>query len=63
MPWRAVLPTSSMSLVRMHFCRSAADGYGAGTTPVRYGMNGTMPAIVNMIDGSSLTRDADGTIV
>jgi hypothetical protein len=51
-----------MSLVRMHFCRSAALLNGAGTTPVRYGMNGTIPAIVNMIDGSSLTSEADGTI-
>ncbi len=52
-----------MSFVRMHFCTSAARGNGAGTTPVRYGMKGTIPAIVNRIDGSSLTSEADGTIV
>ena len=51
-----------MSFVRMHFCTSAARRYGAGTTPVRYGTNGTMPATVNSSVGSSLTRDADGTM-
>ncbi len=51
-----------MSFVRMHFCTSAARGQGAGTLPERYGMNGTIPAIVNMIAGSSLTSDAEGTI-
>ena len=62
-PWRGVLPTSSMSMVRMHFCTLVARGYGAGTRPVRYGMNGTMPATVNSSVGSSLTSEADGTTV
>jgi hypothetical protein len=34
-PWRGVLPTSSMSFVRMHFCTLVARSNGAGTTPVR----------------------------
>ena len=48
-----------MSLVRMHFWTLVARGYGAGTTPVRYGTNGTMPATVNSSDGSSDTSEAD----
>ncbi len=47
----------------MHFCTLVARGYGAGTSPDRYGMNGTMPATVKSSDGSSLTSDADGTTV
>ncbi len=58
-----VLPTSSMSSVRMHFWTLVARGNGAGTTPVRYGTNGTIPATVNSSDGSSLTSEADGTTV
>ena len=30
---------------------------------MRYGMNGTMPATVNSSAGSSVTSDADGTMV
>jgi hypothetical protein len=52
-----------MSFVRMHFWMSAARGYGAGTTPLRYGMKGTIPATVNSRAGSSVTKDAEGTIV
>jgi hypothetical protein len=52
-----------MSFVRMHFCTLVARGYGAGTTPVRYGTNGTMPATVKSSDGSSETSEADGTTV
>src|SRR5690606_18108265 len=52
-----------MSRVRMHFCTLVARGNGAGTTPVKYGMNGTMPATVYSSAGSSLTSDADGTTV
>ena len=58
MPCRVVLPTSSMSRVRTHFCTLVARGYGAGSRPVRYGMNGTMPATVNSSDGSG--RDQRG---
>lgn len=47
----------------MHFCTLVARGNGAGTTPVRYGTNGTIPATVKSSDGSSLTREADGTTV
>ena len=47
----------------MHFCTLVARGNGAGTTPVKYGMNGTMPATVNSSAGSSLTSEAEGTTV
>jgi len=47
----------------MHFCTLVARGYGAGSSPVRYGMNGTMPATVKRRVGSSLTREAEGTTV
>ena len=47
----------------MHFCTLVARGNGAGTRPVRYGTNGTMPATVNSSVGSSLTSDAEGTMV
>ena len=47
----------------MHFWTLVARGNGAGTTPVRYGTKGTMPATVNSSVGSSLTSDADGTTV
>jgi hypothetical protein len=47
----------------MHFCTLVARGYGAGTSPVRYGMNGTMPATVNSSVGSSETSEALGTTV
>ena len=64
MPWRVVLPTSSMSRVRTHFCTLVARGTGAGSRPVRYGMNGTMPATVNSRFGSSMAGSgALGTTV
>ena len=44
MPCRVVLPTSSMSRVRTHFCTLVARWYGGVCCPVKYGMNGTMPA-------------------
>jgi hypothetical protein len=47
----------------MHFCTLVARGYGDGTSPVRYGMKGTIPATVKRSVGSSLTSDADGTTV
>ena len=34
-PCRVVLPTSSMSRVRTHFCTLVALGNGAGSRPVR----------------------------
>src|SRR5687768_9162919 len=52
-----------MSRVRTHFCTLVARGYGAGSRPVRYGMNGTMPATVNSSDGSGEISDALGTTV
>src|SRR3954464_11706831 len=47
-----------MSRVRMHFCTLVARGYGAGTRPVRYGTNGTMPATVNSSVGASEPSEA-----
>ena len=61
MPCRAVRPTFSMSLVLMHFCTLATRGHGACWVPRMYGMNGTMPAMVNRIDGSGEIRGTDGT--
>ena len=61
MPWRTVLPTSSMSAVRMHFCTDTARGAGGVCSPRKYGMNGTMPATVNSSEGSGETREAEGT--
>src|SRR3712207_5241049 len=52
-----------MSRVRTHFCTLVARGYGAGSRPVRYGMNGTIPATVNSSDGSGETSEALGTTV
>ncbi len=63
MPWRVVLPTSSMSSVRTHFCTLVARFQGAVCSPVMYGMNGTMPAMVNRVDGSGEISDAEGTTV
>ncbi len=60
-PWRVVLPTSSMSRVRTHFCTLVARGHGGVRSPIMYGMNGTIPATVNSSEGSSETSDADGT--
>src|SRR5215213_8494496 len=52
-----------MSRVRTHFCTLVARGYGAGSRPVRYGMNGTIPATVNSRDGSGEISEALGTTV
>src|SRR3712207_4022124 len=52
-----------MSRVRTHFCTLVARGNGAGSRPVRYGMNGTMPATVNSSEGSGDTSEALGTTV
>ena len=51
-PCRVVLPTSSMSRVRTHFCTLVARLNGAGSAPVKYGLNGTMPALTNSRVGS-----------
>jgi hypothetical protein len=59
--WLAEAPTLSMSTVRKHFCTAVARGQGAWFSPVKYGLNGTMPAIVNSTEGSLGTRLADGT--
>lgn len=58
-----VRPTSSMSRVRTHFCTLVALGQGAGTSPVRYGLKGTMPALTNSRVGSGVGSGALGTTV
>ena len=58
---RVVLPTSSMSGVRTHFWIDVARGYGAGTSPRKYGLNCTMPALTNSSCGSSRISEALGT--
>src|SRR5660398_229985 len=40
-----------------------ARGYGAGVSPRKYGLNGTIPALTSSSVGSSAIRDADGTTV
>ena len=52
-----------MSRVRTHFWPLVARSHGGVCAPVMYGMNGTMPAMVNSVDGSGETSDADGTTV
>jgi len=58
-----VLPTSSISRVRTHFCTDVARTYGGVTSPRKKGLNGTMPAFTNNKFGSSAINDADGTTV
>ena len=58
-----VRPTSSMSIVRTHFCTLVARGYGAAAWPRKYGLNGTMPAGTSSSVGSSEIRLALGTRV
>src|SRR5699024_760791 len=62
-PCRVVLPTSSMSAVRTHFCTLVARSHGAGSSPNMYGMNCTIPAMVKRVEGSGEIKDADGTTV
>ena len=56
-----VLPTSSMSGVRMHFCTLVARGHGGVSSPRKNGLNGTMPALTNSRVGSGTSNDAEGT--
>ena len=51
MACRVVLPTSSMSRVRTHFCTSATRRHGGVCWPSRYGLNGCMPAMTNSTRG------------
>ena len=51
----------SISEVRMHRCTEVARGNGATSSPVKYGLNGTMSAMVNSSDGSWGMRLAEGT--
>jgi len=63
--WRSVTPTFSTSLIRRHFCavvtRCQVPSWPAnlGVAPRKYGLNCTIPALVNMRVGSSLLTDAE----
>src|SRR6476659_1681473 len=63
--WRAVLPTSSMSVVRKHVWTSARRGAGGCSRPRKYGLKGCIPAVVSRTEGSCTegTSDAEGTIL
>src|SRR4051812_10671879 len=61
--WRVVLPTSSMSGVRTHFCAVASRTAGGLRCPRKYGLNGTIPALTRSSVGSSAIRLAEGTIL
>src|SRR3954463_1773847 len=50
-----------MSTVRTTFCTLVARGYGAGRSPRKNGLNGTIPALTSSSVGSSATRLALGT--
>ncbi len=50
-----------MSSVRTHFWLLAMRWLGGVCSPIRYGMNGTMPAIVNSVVGFGEMSEADGT--
>ena len=63
MPCRVVLPTSSMSGVRMHFWALVARRNGGLAWPRKYGLNGCIPAFTRSRVGSSAITDADGTTV
>ena len=56
------VPMISMSGVRKHFWMLVARGQGAGSSPRKYGLNGTMPAIVKRTEGSCGIRLAEGTM-
>src|SRR5689334_7718736 len=50
-----------MSRVRTHFWMLVARLHGAGSSPRKYGLNGTMPALTSSRVGSSAIRLALGT--
>ena len=59
---RAVRPTFSMSVVRQTFWHEVNRGDGGCSSPLKYGLNGCMPAVVSRTVGSKLagTSDAAG---
>ena len=60
---RVVMPTSSISGVRMHFWMLVAVAYGGVRCPRKNGTNWTMPALTNNRLGSSRITEALGTSV
>ncbi len=62
-PCRVVLPTSSMSSVRTHFCTLVARAYGGVCWPTKYGTNWAIPATLNSRFGSGDGNGALGTTV
>ena len=59
---RAVLPTSSMSVVRKQRWQVVSRRLGGSSSPRKYGFSGCMPAVVRSTDGSCTdgTSDAEG---
>ena len=53
----------SMSTVRTHFWMLAARGHGGVSSPRKYGLKGTIPALVSNRVGSVGINDADGRTV
>jgi hypothetical protein len=49
-----------MSTVRTHFCTDIARDIGGTDSPVKYGVNWFMPAIVSSSVGSGGIRELDG---
>ena len=47
-----MVPTSSISVVRKHFCTVVNVGLGGCAWPRKNGLSGCMPAVVSSTDGS-----------
>ena len=45
-------PTFSMSVVRNTFWQEVRRGAGGVSSPLKYGLNGCIPAVVRSTDGS-----------
>src|SRR5215218_8339423 len=60
---RSVVPTTSMSTVRNDFWHEVSLRLGGSSSPLKYGLNGCMPAVVRRTEGSYTlgTSDADAT--
>lgn len=55
-----MVPMMSMSTVRTTFWTVTALGKGAGSSPRKYGLKGTMPAFVSNNVGSTGINEAEG---
>ena len=54
-----MLPTSSMSTVRKHFCTDVARAAGGASAPRKYRFSGCMPAVVISTDVSQSGGTSD----